>query len=75
MTGTRTVIIFMFFMWALILLEGGIIKHAIDFAAISGYGDIGNLIVKSLLIIGFVIVWIFVLSKLKNIIFNKQILR
>jgi hypothetical protein len=64
-------------MWLLILAGGGILVTAVSKISISGYGDAMDFliasIIKAIIAILFVIVWIVVLSKLKNRIFQKQI--
>lgn len=65
-------------MWLLILAGGGILVVAVSKIAISGYGNTVDFlvasIIKAVIAISFVIVWIVVLTKLKNRIFQKQIL-
>ncbi|HSA98393.1 MAG TPA: hypothetical protein VLF17_04880 [Candidatus Nitrosotenuis sp.] len=65
-------------MWLLILAGGGILVVAVSKIAISGYGNTVDFLVasviKAVIAISFVIVWIVVLTKLKNRIFQKQIL-
>ena len=65
-------------MWLLILAGGGILVVAVSKIAISGYGNTVDFLVasviKAMIAVSFVIVWIVVLTKLKNRIFQKQIL-
>lgn len=69
--------VFIVVMWLLILAGGGILVIAVSKISISGYGnEIDFLIasmIKAVIAILFVIVWVVVLSKLKNRIFQKQI--
>ena len=67
---------FLFVMWFLILAGGGILVTVLGPFSISGYGDFDLLftsILKAIIAIILVIVWILVLSKLKNWIFKKEI--
>ena len=66
---------FLFVMWALIIAGGGILVTVLGPFSISGYGDFDLLtsILKAIIAIILVIVWILVLSKLKNWIFKKEI--
>ena len=67
---------FLFAMWALIIAGGGILVTILGPFSISGYGDFDLLltsILKAIIAIILVIVWILVLSKLKNWIFKKEI--
>ena len=67
---------FLFVMWVLILAGGGILVTVLGPFSISGYGDFDLLftsILKAIIAIILVIVWILVLSKLKNWIFKKEI--
>ena len=67
---------FLFAMWVLILAGGGILVTILGPFHISGYGDFDLLltsILKAIIAIILVVVWILVLSKLKNWIFKKEI--
>ena len=67
---------FLFVMWVLIIVGGGILVKIIGPFSISGSGDFDLLftsILKAIIAIIFVIIWILVLSKLKNWIFKKEI--
>jgi len=67
---------FLFVMWILILTGGGILVAILGPFSISGYGDFDLLltsIVKAIIAIILVVIWILVLSKLKNWIFKKEI--
>ena len=69
--------VFVAIMWLLILAGGGILVVLVSKISISGYGnEIDFLIasmIKAAIAILLVIVWIIVLTKLKNKIFQKQI--
>ncbi|AJM91851.1 MULTISPECIES: hypothetical protein [Nitrosopumilus] len=67
---------FLFGMWLLMLLGGGIVVTILGPIEISGFGDANWLIasiIKAVIAIILVIIWILVLSKLKNWIFQKEI--
>ena len=67
---------FLFVMWALIIAGGGILVTILGPFSISGYGEFDLLftsILKAIIAIILVIVWVLVLSKLKNWIFKKEI--
>ncbi|MCS5528010.1 MAG: hypothetical protein NZ747_01910 [Nitrosopumilus sp.] len=67
---------FLFAMWILIIIGGGIIVTFLGPISISGYGEsnwfIGS-IIKGIIAIILVIIWILILSKLKNWIFKKEL--
>jgi len=67
---------FLFAMWVLILLGGGILVTILGPFTISGFGSSDMLItsiIKSVIAIILVVVWILISSKLKNWIFRKEI--
>ncbi len=67
---------FLFAMWVLILLGGGIVVILLGPISISGFGDLNWFIasvIKAVIAITLVIIWILILSKLKNLIFKKEI--
>ena len=67
---------FLFAMWALIIAGGGILVTILGPFSISGYGDFDLLltsILKAIVAIILVVIWVLVLSKLKNWIFKKEI--
>jgi len=63
-------------MWILILVGGGIVVTILGPISVSGFGEfdlfIGS-IIKAVVAIILVIIWILILSKLKNLIFKKEI--
>jgi len=63
-------------MWILILVGGGIVVTILGPISISGFGEfnlfIGS-IIKAVVAIILVVIWILILSKLKNLIFKKEI--
>ena len=67
---------FLFAMWILIILGGGIVVLVLGPISITGYGEMNLLlssILKAIIAVGLVISWILILSKLKNWIFRKEI--
>lgn len=67
---------FLFGMWILILIGGGIIVTVLGPISVSGYGEIDWLLssaIKAVIAIMLVVAWILILSKLKNWIFRKEI--
>ena len=74
--SSLTIFVFIFAMWILIIIGGGISVLILAPVEISGYGEF-DLIISSLLkgivSVGLVISWIFILSKVKNWIFHSQL--
>ena len=67
---------FLFAMWILILLGGGILVTILGPISISGFGQFDMFIsslIKAIIAIILVVIWIVILSKLKNWIFRKEI--
>lgn len=67
---------FLFAMWILIIAGGGILVTILGPFSISGYGDLDLLltsILKAIIAIILIVIWVLVLSKLKNWIFKKEI--
>ena len=67
---------FLFAMWILILLGGGILVTILGPLSISGFGQLDLFIssfIKAIIAIVLVVVWILILAKLKNWIFRKEI--
>ena len=67
---------FLFAMWILILVGGGIMVTILGPISVSGFGDLNWLIssgIKAVIAVVLVILWILILSKLKNWIFKKEI--
>jgi len=63
-------------MWVLIIVGGGIVVTLLGPISISGFGDLDWFIasvIKAIVAVVLVIVWILILSKLKNMIFRKEI--
>jgi hypothetical protein len=67
---------FLFGMWILILLGGGILVAILGPISVTGFGDLNwfiSSVIKAVIAILLVISWILILSKLKNWIFRKEI--
>ena len=68
---------FLFGMWVLIMIGGGIIVGLLGPFSLQPFGDFHWIItsgIKAAIAIILVIIWILILSKLKNWIFKKDIL-
>ena len=75
MKGTQ-IFLFVFVMWVLIIVGGGLLISIIAPLTIVGYGKFDSILdsgIKALIAMMLVVAWIFTLSKIKNWIFNKQI--
>ncbi len=67
---------FLFAMWVLMLVGGGIAVTILGPISISGFGELNwfiGSVIKAVVAIILVVIWILVLSKLKNLIFKKEI--
>ena len=67
---------FLFAMWILILLGGGIVVTILGPVSITGFGDLNwivSSVIKAVIAIFLAAIWIFVLLKIKNWIFRKAI--
>ena len=67
---------YIFVMWILIITGGGLLIAMIAPISITGFGTIDHILdsgIKALVAILLVVVWIFIMSKIKNWIFQKQI--
>ena len=68
---------FLFGMWVLIIIGGGIIVGLLGPFSLQPFGDFHWIItsgIKAAIAIILVIIWILILSKLKNWIFKKDVL-
>lgn len=75
MSGS-SIFVFIFAMWILIIIGGGISVLILAPIEISGYGEFDLIIssaIKAVVSIGLVVAWIFILSKVKNWIFRSQL--
>lgn len=67
---------FLFGMWVLIIVGGGIVVTILGPISVTGYGELNWFIasvIKAVIAIILVVIWILILSKLKNWIFKKEI--
>ncbi len=67
---------FLFAMWVLMLVGGGIAVTILGPITISGFGELNwfiGSVIKAIVAIILVVIWILILSKLKNLIFKKEI--
>ncbi len=67
---------FLFAMWGLIIVGGGIVVTILGPISISGFGELNWFIasvIKAIIAIVLVVIWILILSKIKNWIFKKEI--
>lgn len=67
---------FIFVMWALMIIGGGILVITIAPISINGYGELDFILtsgVKAIIAIILVIIWILILSKLKKVLFHKML--
>lgn len=63
-------------MWILLIAGGGLLVTIIAPISITGFAKINHLLdssIKAIIAILLVVVWIFIMSKTKNWIFQKQI--
>ncbi|MBC8516018.1 MAG: hypothetical protein ISR81_00090 [Nitrosopumilus sp.] len=68
--------VFLFAMWGLIIVGGGIIVTILGPISISGFGEFDWFlasVIKAVIAIFLVVIWILILSKIKNWIFKKEI--
>ena len=71
-----TILVFLFAMWILILLGGGIAVIILGPISISGFGEFDSIltsVTKGGIAILLAIAWIIILSKVKNLIFKKHL--
>ena len=75
MSGS-SIFVFIFAMWVLIIIGGGIAVLILAPIEITGFGEFNLILsstIKAVISIGLVITWIFILSKVKNWIFHSQL--
>lgn len=71
-----SIFVFIFAMWILIIIGGGIAVLILAPITISGYGEFDLIFasaIKAILSIVMVVTWIFILSRIKNWIFRSQL--
>ena len=67
---------FLFAMWGLIIIGGGIMVVLLGPFSIQQYGDFHWIVTSGLKVtvaLALVVIWILILSKLKNYIFKKEL--
>ncbi len=67
---------FIFVMWILIILGGGISILILAPISISGYGEFDLILssgIKAIVAFGLVVAWILILTKIKNWIFETEL--
>ncbi len=67
---------FIFVMWILMILGGGILILTIAPISISGYGDLDMILssgLKAIIAIILVVIWILILSNMKKAIFHRML--
>ena len=67
---------FLLAMWALIIVGGGIVVTLLGPISITGFGDYDWFIasvIKAVIALVLVVIWILILSKMKNWIFKKEL--
>lgn len=70
------IFLFLFVMWLLLLVGGGILVVVLGPISFSGFGSIDSILssaIKAISAVILLVIWIFTLSKIKNWIFQKQI--
>ena len=69
------IFVFIFSMWILILVGGGLMVLFVGPISFTGYGEIDPIInsgIKVLIALILIFIWIFTLTKIKNWIFQRQ---
>ena len=72
----KPIFLYIFVMWAFIIGGGGLLISIIAPLSIHGFGkfdDIVDSVVKASIAIILVVLWVLLMSKIKNWIFQKQI--
>ncbi len=72
----NSIFVFIFTMWILLIIGGGIVVMILGPISISGYGELNQMIasgIKAIIAVILVIVWIIILSKMNKWIFHKEI--
>lgn len=71
-----SIFLFIFTMWILLIIGGGIVVMVLGPISVSGYGEINQIIssgLKAVIAVILVIIWIIILSKMTKWIFHKEI--
>ena len=72
----RSVFIFVFIMWIVLIFGGGIVVTVLGPINVTGFGDFNQVIssgIKAIIAIILVIIWILILFEIRNRIFHKEI--
>ncbi len=72
----NSIFVFIFTMWILLIIGGGIVVIILGPISITGYGELNQMIasgIKAIIAVILVIVWIIILSKMNKWIFHKEI--
>lgn len=70
------IFVYVFMMWIMIIAGGGLLVLTIAPISIHGFGKYSEFLdsgIKAIIAVFLVVVWIFIMSKIKNWIFHKQI--
>ncbi|MFZ1077260.1 MAG: hypothetical protein WAN47_07515 [Nitrosotalea sp.] len=70
------IFVYVFIMWLMILAGGGLLVLTIAPISIQGFGKYSEFLdsgIKAIIAVFLVVLWIFIMSKIKNWIFHKQI--
>lgn len=70
------IFVYVFMMWIMIIAGGGLLVLTIAPISIHGFGKYSEFLdsgIKAIIAIFLVVIWIFIMSKIKNWIFHKQI--
>ncbi|MGB9002588.1 MAG: hypothetical protein WCC52_02135 [Nitrosotalea sp.] len=70
------IFVYVFIMWMMIIAGGGLLVLTIAPISMHGFGKYSEFLdsgVKAIIAVFLVVVWIFIMSKIKNWIFHKQI--
>ena len=63
-------------MWILLIIGGGIVVTILGPISVTGYGELDQIFssgIQAIIAIILVVIWILILSKMKNWIFRKEI--
>lgn len=71
-----SIFVFIGIMWILLIIGGGIVVTILGPISVSGYGELNQIFssgIQAIIAIILVVIWILILSKMKNWIFQKEI--
>ena len=72
----KSIYVFIFTMWILLIIGGGIVVTVLGPISISGYGELDQIIesgIQAIIAVILVIIWIIILSKMNKWIFHRHI--